>query len=285
MIKIWRIMGILYFSSVIMLGRAPMKVVSDQEQTTEEYYLKLRSQDLRERYLAAQYFSQLKAEEIGQRVKDEVIDLFMREAERVRKFTELALKPGRVQDKIPKELLYVDSEQFAQYYGFLAKILAESRDEQALPLLVENYPDPRLLNKFGSLAVDPVITALKTSENDTKRHSEVRVLSYLMEDKKEGYVARGVEKDKIKKVLIECALSDSAFFVRGSAVRALGNSGDEGLIPVLEKVALSDPYHIETKAIAGRDKEVAPGTPITRYPVRLAAQEALKVLREGRKKG
>lgn len=284
MTKIWRIMGILYFSSVIMLGRAQIKVESDQEKKTEEYYLKLRSPDLNERYFAAQYFSQLKTKEIGQRIKDEVVDLFMREAERVNKFTELASKPGRAKDKIPKELLYINSEQFAQYYGFLATIIGESRDERALPLLAENYPDPRVLNKFGSLAVDPVITALRTSENDTKRHSEVLVLSYILEDKKEGYIANGEKRDKIKKILIECALSDRAFFVRASAVRALGNSGDQDLLPVLEKIAISDPYHFETKAAAGIDKDVAPGQPITRYPIRLTAQEALKKLREGRKK-
>jgi hypothetical protein len=283
--KIWCAIGILCFVFIIMLGRAQMKAESEQEKKTEEYYLKFRSPYLSERYLAAKYFSQLKAEEISQRAKDEVMDLFTREAERVKKFSELARKPGRIEDKIPKELLYLNSEEFAQYYGYLAKTMGKSRDKRALPLLVEHYPDPRLLNNFGDLAVDPVISAIRPSDNESRRLNLVRVLPYMLEEKKEGYVASGVIRNKIKQKLIECAISDNSFVVRTSAVRGLGGSGDQELIPILEKIAISDPYHSETKAVAGIDKGVAPGTPITRYPVRLAAQEALKKLRESRKKG
>jgi HEAT repeat protein len=283
--KIWCAIGILCFVFVIMIGRAQMKIDPEQEKKTEEYYSRLRSSDLGERYLAAKYFSQLNADEISQRAKDEVIDLFTREAERVKRFYELARKPGRAEDKIPKELLYLNSEEFAQYYGYLAKTMGKSRDERALPLLVENYPDPRLLNNFGDLAVDPVINAIRPSDNESRRHSLVLVLRYMLEEKKEGYVASGVIRSKIKQRLIECAISDKSFVVRTSAVRGLGGSGDQDLIPALEKIAMSDPYHFETKAAAGIDKDVAPGQPITRYPVRLTAQEALKKLREGRKKG
>ena len=278
--KIWVKMGIVCFPSVIIFGRAQVKIDSEQEKKIEEYYSKLRSPNLMVRYWAAKYFSQLNADEISQRAIDEVLDLFMRETERDKKFYELARKPGRIEDKIPKELFYLNSEEFAQYYGYLAKTLGKSRDERALPLLVENYPDPRVIINFGDLAVDPVICAIRPSDNESRRLNLVRILPYMLEEKKEAYVARGVYRSKIKQKLIECAISDNSSAVRTSAVKGLGNSGDQDLIPVLEKIAMGDPYHVETKAVASIDKDVAPGQPVSRYPVRLAAQDALKRLRE-----
>lgn len=60
---------------------------------------------------------------------------------------------------------------------------------------------------------------------------------------------------------------------------ALGDSGDKDFIPVLEKIAESDPYRVERDPIAGVDKDVPPGKKVTGYPVRNAAKRALEKLR------
>jgi len=67
-------------------------------------------------------------------------------------------------------------------------------------------------------------------------------------------------------------------------VKSLGDSGDRDFIPVLEKVAESDPYKVERDPIPGVDKDVPPGKKVIRYPVRNDAKKALEKLKGKEKK-
>jgi hypothetical protein len=274
--------GIAFFLSIIQsstLAQAQTKVDPELEKKIEENYLKLQSADFNERYWASYFFSQLKKEELPQKVMDKAIDLFMKEIERIKVFSELLKKPGRIEDNIPKELLEINrSEMHAQYFGYLCKIVGKSGDLRVLPLLVDYHLDSSVLIDFGELAVEPVINVLKTSNNDTRKMGAISVLKDFLKDKEEGYVASGEMREKIKKVLID-AVSDKDMWTRSAVVLALGDSGDRDFIPILEKVAESDPYQVERKPIPGRDKDVPPGKKVIAYPVREDAKEALEKLK------
>jgi hypothetical protein len=273
--------GIACFLSIMLsnkLAPAQIKVEPDLEKKIEENYLKLQSSDLMERYWAGYFFSQLKKEELPQKVMDRAIELFMKEIERIKIFNELIKKPGRIEEKVPKELLEINSEEFHQYYGYLCHIVGESGDLRVLPLLVDYHLDSPVLINFGELAVEPVINVLKTADNPTRRISAILVLRDFLKDKKEGYVASGEAREKIKKAMIE-AVSDKDMWTRSAVVFALGDSGDRDFIPILEKVAQSDPYQVERNPIPGVDKDVPPKKKVIAYPVREDAKEALEKLK------
>lgn len=273
--------GIICFLSIIQsstLAQEQTKVDPDLDKKIEENNLKLQSPDFWERYSALYFFIQLKKEELPQKVVERAIELFMKEIELRKKFDEFAEKPGMIEDKVPKELLYINSEEYGMYWVYLCRIVGKSGDLRVLPLLVDYHLDSPMVIGFGELAVEPVINVLKTSDNALKRASAISVLKDFLKDKEEGYVARGEAREKIKKVLID-VVSDKDTNVRGAVVWALGESGDKDFIPVLEKVAESDPYFMERDPILGVDKDVPPGKKVTVYPVRNAAKKALEKLR------
>jgi len=265
------------------LPQEQVKVDLELEKKIEENYIKLQSVDLIERYLALYFFSQLKKEELPQKVMDKAIGMFINEFERIKIFNELIKKPGRIEENVPKELLYINSEEYGMYWVYLCKIVGKSGDLKVLPLLVNTHLDSSVLIEFGDLAVEPVINVLKTADNPTRRTSAISVLRDFLKDKEEGYVASGEARDKIKRALIE-AISEKDHWTRGALVKSLGDSGDRDFIPVLEKVAESDPYKVERDPIPGVDKDVPPGKKVIRYPVRNDAKKALEKLKGKEKK-
>ena len=277
--KIMPVIGMIYFAFIAQRANDQNKIEPEQAKKIAEYCLKLQSPELHDRYLAAKYLSQFKKEELGREVMDQAIKIFLKEIEGRKKYNELAGK-----ERLPTELLYMNSEEFMDYFGLLCEIVGRSRDEKILPVLVEYSLNTKVLLNFGESAVRLVMNVLKTSRDPARRFGAVLVLGDILEDKKNEYRVSTKTRSMIGLALTDCAVSDNAHFVRASAVRRLGNSGDKNFIPILEKIAQSDPEKRETKAVAGIDKDIAPGTPITRYPVRLAAQEALKKLREREKK-
>jgi hypothetical protein len=273
--------GIAFFLSIIQsstLTQAQTKVDPELEKKIEENYLKLQSADFKERDSAVYFFSQLKKEELSQKVMDRAIDLFMKEIELKKKFDGFADRPGRIEEKVPKELLYINSEEYGMYFLYLSRIVGKSGDLRILPLLVDYCFDTDSIINFGELAVKPVINVLKTADNPTRRVSAILVLRDLLKDKEEGYIASGEAREKIKKAMIE-AVSDKDTWTRSAVVLAFGDSGDRDFIPILEKVAESDPYQVERKPIPGRDKDVPPGKKVIAYPVREDAKEALEKLK------
>lgn len=279
--KILLAVSIICFISILPSSKfieGQTKVDPELEKKIEENYLKLQSADFRERYGAVHFFSQLKKEELPQKVMDRAIEMFMKEVERIKIFNELIKKPGRIEEKMPKELLEINSESYQQYYGYLCKIVGKSGDLRVLPLLVNYCLDPDIIINFGDLAVEPVINVLKTADYPTRRASAILVLGDFLKNKEEGYVASGEAREKIKKALID-AVSDKEWFVRSVVLKAFGESGDRDFIPILEKVAQNDPYQIERKPIPGVDKDVPPGKKVIAYPIREDAKEALEKLR------
>jgi hypothetical protein len=259
-------------------GRAQTKVESEQEKKIDESYLKLRSPDFVERARAVAYFSQFKKDELSQNVVNEIIDLFIKETERLKQYEELTRVPGMTKDRLPKELQYINTEAFGPYLSNLCKIVGESGDLRVLPLLVNYHLYSEFVINFGELAVEPVINVLRTADNPTRRVSAIFVLRDFLKDKEEGYVASGEAREKIKKAMID-AVSDKEWDVRGVVVKALGESGEKDFIPVLEKVAESDPYKVERDPIPGVDKDVPPGKKVIRYLIRNDAKKALEKLR------
>jgi len=260
------------------LAQEPTKVSLELDKKIEENYLKLQSEDFKERDSAVYFFSQLKKEELSQKVMDRAIEIFMKEVERIKIFNELIKKSGRIEEKVPKELLYINSEEYGMYWVYLCRIVGKSGDLRVLSLLVDYHLDSQVLIGYGELAVEPVINVLKTADNPTRKVSAIRVLRDFLKEKEEGYVARGEARQKIEKAMID-AVSDKEQWIRSSAVRALGESGDKDFIPILEKVAESDPYKIERDPIPGVDKDVPPGKKVIRYPIRNDAKKALEKLR------
>jgi hypothetical protein len=279
--KILLAISIICFISILPSSPLPQeqaKADLELEKKIEENYLKLQSEDFNERYLALYFFSQLKKEELPQKVMDKAIDMFINESERIKIFNELIKKPGRIEEKVPKELLYINSEEYGMYWVYLCKIVGKSGDLRVLPLLVDYHLDSSVLIGYGELAVEPVINVLKTADNPGRRASAILVLRDFLKDKEEGYVARGEAREKIKKAMIE-AVSDKEWDVRGVVVKALGESGEKDFIPVLEKVAESDAYFVERDPIPGVDKDVPPGKKVIRYLIRNDAKKALEKLR------
>jgi HEAT repeat protein len=284
--KILLAISIICFISILASGplsQEQVKADLELEKKIEENYLKLQSEDFNERDSAVYFFSQLKKEELSQKIMNEVINLFKKEIELKKKFYEFVLKPGRVEEKVPKELLYINSEEYGMYWVYLCRIVGKSGDLRVLPLLVDYHLDSPVLIGFGELAVEPVINVLKTAENPGRRASAALVLKDFLKEKEEGYVARGEAREKIKKAMID-AVSDKEWNVRGVVVMALGESGEKDFIPILEKVVESDPYKIERDPIPGVDKDVPPGKKVIRYPIRNVAKKALEKLRAGEKK-
>lgn len=279
--KILLTICIIYLAFFVHAANTQTRIQTEQEKRISESYLKLQSPELHDRYLAAKYLSQFKKEELGREVMNEAIKVFFKEIEGRKKYNELAGKP---KESYPKELLYMNSEEFMDYFAFLCQIVGKSRDEKILPLLVEYTLNTKVLLNFGESAIQLELNVLKTARDPVRRLGAVLVLRDILEDKKNEYNVSTETRSRIELALTDRAVSDKAHFVRASAVGGLGNSGDKNLIPILEKIAQSDQFHYETKAVAGIDKDVAPGTPITRYPVRIFALEALNKLKEGKKK-
>jgi len=180
------------------------------------------------------------------------------------------------QEKVPNELLYLNSEEFAQYKGFLSEILAKTEDPTAMRLLIDHYLDERLIINFGAAAIDPVLNVLKRSQGLMRRASALMTLSYFLQEKAEGFTAQARDRDKILAAILDTAVSDPEFILRVEAAKALGKSGDASCLKALESIAKNDPYHFTTKAILGVDEGAQPGQEVTRYPVRIAARKAIE---------
>jgi hypothetical protein len=281
--KAFCILGTIIFF-LFQSARTQMGADFKQAKKQEEFFLKLRSQDLNERYRALYYFNQLTLEEMGQDVIDEAMRLFQEAIEKKKIFAEFANRPGKIEDKVPKELLYINSEEFGQYYSLLGRIVGKSKDVKYLPLLLRFYFNADVISNYGDIAVNPVINELTTSTNTVHRILAIVTLRRMLEGKKEGYVARGETREKIKKELIDIALAEKDYDVRVSAVFALTKAGDEDLIPALEKIALSDPFHFEEGSRVATDRELPPGKKAIRYPIRDLARMELEKLKKATKK-
>jgi len=244
---------------------------TDFKKEIDDNYQKLLSVDFKERDRAVFFLNSLKKEELNEKIYKVAVDLLKMETERRKEVYEFARKGG-VAENLPKDIVYANSERFGMYYVYLCELTGKSGDKRLLPLLVEHCLGRKVLLYFGDAAVEAVIEVLKTSDIRARKRSAIFVLAEMLKPKKEGYVASGEVKNKIKKVLIQ-ATSENDRHIRQVSVRALGESGDKDVIPILEKIAKSDPFLVRKKDAKGNVlKEY--------YLIRKEARKALKKIRE-----
>jgi CII-binding regulator of phage lambda lysogenization HflD len=237
----------------------------------EIYYQNILSPDFDKRNHALYFFDHFKKEEINEKTMNAFIDLFKSEVKRSKKFADFVGKGGTV-DKLPNDIAYLNNEDYGLYHDYLCRIVGKSGDRTMLQALVERCPMPEVLVNFGDDAVEPVITALKSTENPSGKMNALFVLDEMLKPKKDGYVASGEMRNKIKKALTHANL-DKDRLLKSVSVKALGNSVVDDVIPILEGITKNDPDHFF-------DKDISTGRKITRYPVREEAEKALKKLKE-----
>jgi hypothetical protein len=119
------------------------------------------------------------------------------------------------------------------------------------------------LVQFGDKGVDAILKKLDSATNCSEEFASVRFLADVLQIKKQGYVAQGVTREKIKKMIIkvldkskqpdesvewfekrarECAN------VRVEIAIALGylaETGDNEALPIIKTLAEKDPYFID----------------------------------------
>lgn len=194
---------------------------------------------------------------------------------------------------------------YAEYFSGLLDAVVDLRDARTIPILIKFMGHSRkVLVEIGEPAVLPLIRALY-DEDPMAKCSAAKVLGDMLEEKEEGYTARGKTREKIKDALIDALkrnaqpknrneewveiitertlhspwemLPDSTaemWFetrvmlkadVRINVIRALSRLGDKDVIPLLKEISENDPY----------TKEHKDGT--IYYPVR---EEAAKIIKE-----
>ena len=235
----------------------------------DENYSKLLSENIKERDQAVFFFSKLKKEELSKRVVDALGELFQKEIKQTKGVYKI--KKGAITGS-SDEIASFNGENYGIYFGRLCEIVGKSGDRKMLPLLVAHCLESKVLTNFGDDAVELVINHMSISDNPIGKMNALFVLDEMLKPKKEGYVASGEMRNKIKKALIQATL-DKDRHVKSLSVKALGNSEDDDVIPILEKIAKEDPDHFFDKDIStGRKKAI--------YPVREEAEKALKKFKE-----
>jgi hypothetical protein len=157
------------------------------------------------------------------------------------------------------------SEEYTNYYGDLIAAVTSLKDIRSLNALLGAINTGGMatstLAEFGTAALDPVIGKLN-SEDPLTRGSAAAVLTGMVEK-----VSDPISRGKIKQALIK-ACQDEKFYVRIDAIIGLGALGDQDVIPIIEKLAIEDPY--EASAHGGEKGY---------YPVRQKAEEVLQKLK------
>jgi len=157
----------------------------------------------------------------------------------------------------------------SEYYPSLIATVASFNDERAIPALVGAMPYASdaegALLRFGDKAVGPILDQFKS------RNALLRVSALSMAISMEGQNEL-VSPPRIREML-RSALADPIAVVRSHAVNEIACLYDrKEFVPVLERLAKSDPEHWQ-----GREDDGVDGDQF--YPVRLYARRALREIR------
>jgi len=250
-------------------------VYSDETSKTksemEMNYRKLLSAEFKDRIDAVHYFYKLRNDSLDKQYVAALVDLFKIEERNKQKVKDF-FSGGGTSAKLPKDIAYVNTRPYGLYYLYLCRLISKSADKSLLNLVLRSCMDPESISNFGEDAVEPVVNALKASENPEGKASRIMVLGEMLKAKKTGYVARGDTRNKIKGLLIQF-VKDNDRYVRSASVQALGASRDKDVIPIIDDVAKNDPYFYEKKdESTGKTEKV--------YPVRMKAKEVLENLKK-----
>jgi hypothetical protein len=154
----------------------------------------------------------------------------------------------------------------SEYYPSLIATVAGFNDERAIPALVGAMPYASdatgALLGFGDKAVGPILDQLK-SRNALLRTSALSMAISMRAQNK------SVSQHRIREML-RSALTDPAAVVRSHAVNEIACLNDrQDFVPVLEKLAKTDPMHWKGRGDDGVDGDQF-------YPVRIDARRALR---------
>ena len=159
-----------------------------------------------------------------------------------------------------------EGESESEYYPSLIATVAGFNDERAIPALVGAMPYASdatgALLGFGDKAVGPILDQLK-SRNALLRTSALSMAISM------GAQNKSVSPPRIREML-RSALTDPAAVVRSHAVNEIACLNDrQDFVPVLEKLAKTDPVHWKGRGDDGVDGDQF-------YPVRIDARRALR---------
>ena len=154
----------------------------------------------------------------------------------------------------------------SEYYPSLIATVAGFNDERAIPALVGAMPYASdatgALLGFGDKAVGPILDQLK-SRNALLRTSALSMAISM------GAQNKSVSPPRIREML-RSALTDPVAVVRSNAVNEIACLDDrQDFVPILEKLAKTDPVHRKGRADDGVDGDQF-------YPVRFDARRALR---------
>lgn len=156
-------------------------------------------------------------------------------------------------------------EEYFNYYGDVIGVVSYLRDAEAIPALAGTIGTGNMatnaLARYGELSLPAVISKLR-SPDAIVRGAALFTLQKMLELK----TLKGAhQKSRLKSIFLN-ALEDSAPFVRSSAIYALGALDDPSILPVIAKVAQSDPFVLKGEGEGGKDL----------FPVRYAATRVLQ---------
>ncbi|MDD8031789.1 MAG: HEAT repeat domain-containing protein [Acidobacteriota bacterium] len=273
------LIAIITLAGQVLISQEPGRTL---EERIEFYYQKLNSPVFEERMEAVNFFHQLTKEQIHHQVIIRLIDLYNREQAAILKFWEMRVPKGKKLEEVAKELLYTQSESWGIYARQIYDIIARSGEPEGFEIAVKHAGSVYDLAAYLEVCPEKVVEAeLKRleSNNPAERSQVCILLKDFIRPKERGFTALGGLREKIKSTLKEIALKDENRYARDSAVKALGESGDSDVIPILEKIATTDSYKVELE-IPSEDPSQPPKK-VIKYPVRETAKKELEKLKKG----
>lgn len=271
-----------YLGIITFLSSAAVAQLREQDGQVgklEGYRLKLKSGAFSDRAEAVRFVSTLRLEDRPEGLNHELVELYRIEVARDAKRMESVDKPGRFEDIVPKEVQYTNTEEFHEYLAELARLIAQTKDPEMLPFLIRTMLSTEVLIPYGDMVIDPVIREMEDSSNEVRREVAFVTLRQFYAYRGESYTPSPDAKARIMAAVIKMAENDKDGPNRSGAVEFLGDVGDRKILPLLVKIAASDPFHFSAEAVRGIDEGVSPGTRIVRYPVRNAAKIAIEKIK------
>lgn len=141
----------------------------------------------------------------------------------------------------------VQGEGHAEFIDHLITLVASLDDDRAMPLLMGRYFGVNssvqcFIAARGEQTLDTVLTMLDIKGYPGKPITAVRILGIMLKPKTEGFVARGATKTLIIERLTNLAKNSSDSGIRRTSVRAVSQSRDKQLIPLITFISENDPY-------------------------------------------
>src|SRR5881409_3566473 len=176
-------------------------------------------------------------------IKLALIKLLERENELTKKQVDFILgeyaKKGTA--KMPHP--FPDAEERSEYYANLIAAVTSLKDVRSLDALLGAINTGAMvtdtLAEFGTAALDRVLELFNSGDGST-RLSASFVLTRMLDANNAPKGTDPVSRKKIKDALIRAA-GDSSRFVRSEGAEGLAKLGDPDVIPLIQKLATSDP--------------------------------------------